>query len=134
MKSILIFCLMLLPLLSNAQEAYKGQYTNSELKLSLNLDLNNPMPIQDIEYEGDVCYGIFKGSLNGTWYFLRIEELIDMRAVVRAVSDSGIEAQTLELLFADDSVTIRQINSINIRGVKNGKYVKLPKKIILKKN
>jgi len=117
----------------NAQDLFKGDFHNNDLRIRLKINLYEKMPILDDEYEGDMCYGRLSGALNGSWYLLKIISIDEKKAIVRAVSDSGIEAQTLEMLVDDDSIVIRQTGETNIRGVKNSKYIKLPKKIVLSK-
>ena len=134
MKKLLIL-LMLLPLTSFAQQPFTGQYRNTDLRLRLKVNLYESFPIPDDEFEGDNCYGILEGSVNGSWFFMKILSNEGNKARVRAVSDSGIEAQTLDLIFNEEknSITIKQVDSTNIRGVKNSKYVKLPKNIVFNK-
>ncbi len=77
-----------------------------------------------------MCFGVLAGSTNGHWVILKVNDITDDKATVRAISDSGIEAQTLEIrLLKDNNIEIKQVSSTNIRGVKNSKYVKLPKPI-----
>ena len=81
----------------------------------------------------NLSFGVLEGALNGHWVFLKIESLDETVAVVRAVSDSGIEAQSLELKLTEEGIEIKQVKGANIRGVKNRKYVKLPKNISFKR-
>ena len=128
-KIILYFCLLILPLTATAQKPFQGKFVNSDFNLRLNLNLyesNIPQP----QFDDENCYGILAGSTNGHWVILKVNELDDTKAVVRAISDSGIEAQTLEIkLVKNNNIEIKQVGSVNIRGVKNSKYVKLPKPI-----
>ena len=64
---------------------------------------------------------------------MKIISIDDNKAEVRAVSDSGVEAQTLLMEAKDDNIAIKQVKDTNIRGVKNGKYTKLPKVIVFKR-
>ena len=129
MKKIVFFSMMFFPFLLNAQNPFEGKFINSEFNLRLNLNLyeaNIPQP----QFEDEMCFGVLAGSTNGHWVILKVNEIADNKATVRAVSDSGIEAQTLEIkLLKDGNLEIKQIGSTNIRGVKNSKYVKLPKPI-----
>ncbi len=131
MKKLLLLLLML-PLASFAQQPFEGNFRNNDLRLRLKINLYESFPIPDDEFEGDNCYGILEGAVNGSWFFMKIISNEDNKARVRAVSDSGIEAQTLDLTFDEEkkTITIRQVDSTNIRGVKNSKYVKLPKNIV----
>ncbi|MBR1465892.1 MAG: hypothetical protein IJ607_05965 [Bacteroidaceae bacterium] len=130
MKKLFFFLsLILMPLIMQAQNPFQGKFINSDFNLRLNLNLyeaNIPQP----QFDDEMCYGILAGSTNGHWVILKVNEIDESKATVRAISDSGIEAQTLEIkLLKDNSIEIKQVGSTNIRGVKNSKYVKLPKPI-----
>mgnify|MGYP007069841735 CR=1 FL=1 len=133
-KLVSLLLLFATSLIINAQQVFKGDFQNKDLKIRLKINLYEEMPILDDEYQGDICYGRLSGALNGSWYLMKIVNMDDNKAIVRAVSDSGIEAQTLEMTFEDNSIIVRQTGDTNIRGVKNSKYFKLPKKIVLTKN
>ena len=128
-KIFLLLQFVLLPLFVAAQSPFKGKFVNNDFNLRLNLNLyeaNIPQP----QFDDEMCYGVLAGSTNGHWVILKVNELDEEKATVRAISDSGIEAQTLEIkLLKDNSIEIKQVGSTNIRGVKNSKYVKLPKPI-----
>ena len=131
MKNFFLFCLLCFPCIIKAQKPFEGKFVNTEFNLRLNLNLyeaNIPQP----QFEDEMCYGVLAGSTNGHWVILKVNEISDNEATVRAISDSGIEAQTLEInLLKDNNIQIKQVGSTNIRGVKNSKYVKLPKPIPL---
>jgi hypothetical protein len=116
-----------------AQEKFKGNFTNDELKIKLALDLyENKIPVPGFEL--DSCYGYLQGNLNGNWIILKVKSIDDNKAVVRAVSEKGSDAQDLMLTFNENGfVVMRQKNEINIKGVKGRKYVKLPKDIVFEK-
>lgn len=124
-----ILSLILLPVCATAQNPFQGKFVNNDFNLRLNLNLyeaNIPQP----QFDDEMCYGILAGSTNGHWVILKVNEIDDDKASVRAVSDSGVEAQTLEIrLLKDNNIEIKQVGGTNIRGVKNSKYVKLPKPI-----
>ena len=49
-----------------AQDKFKGNFTNDELKIKLALNLyNDDIPVPGLEL--DSCYGYLQGSLNGVW-------------------------------------------------------------------
>ena len=129
MKKFIFFCMMCIPVLLNAQKPFEGKFVNTEFNLRLNLNLyeaNIPQP----QFDDEMCFGVLAGSTNGHWVILKVNDITDDKATVRAISDSGIEAQTLEIrLLKDNNIEIKQVSSTNIRGVKNSKYVKLPKPI-----
>ena len=111
---------------------FKGSFTNSEFKLNCFINLyNKVVPVPGAESEE--CYGYINGNTNGLWAILRVKEMKDGKAIVRAVSERGEDAQTLEIKSTDNGITIRQIDGANIKGVANSKYVKLPKLIELNK-
>ncbi|MCM1312013.1 MAG: hypothetical protein NC206_10900 [Bacteroides sp.] len=97
--------------------------------MKLNL-YDDSIPVPGLEL--DSCFGFLQGSINGTWAILKVVRLEDSRAEVRAVSDRGSDAQTLELKLTDEGVSMRQISDSNIKGVAGSKYVKLPKTLYLK--
>lgn len=132
MRQLILTISLLISTLGIAQEPFKGLYTNKELNLRLQINLYE-QNIAQPQFEDEMCYGILSGALNGRWIILKIMEKDDDKAVVRAVSDSGVEAQTLEIKIADETLEIRQTGSTNIRGVKNSKYTKLPKNIVFTK-
>ena len=129
MKKLLIVLMLLISLYSQAQTIFKGDFTNSELNLRLKINLYE-QNITQLQFDDDFCYGYLQGSINGSWVILKVISLDDNKAEVRAVSDSGVEAQTLMLQAKDNTIEIRQIKDTNIRGIKNGKYTKLPKVMV----
>jgi len=109
-----------------AQRPYEGFFYNSELNIRSQLNLYaDSIAVPGLDME--TCYGFLQGSLNGTWVILRVEELGDRRAVVRAVSDRGSDGQDLEITFSDQQLTVKLKGDVEMKGVKEGKYVKLPK-------
>ncbi len=133
MRHLFLVSTFLISLNSYPQGSFKGNYINKELNLRFDINLYEPS-IPQPQFEEDSCYGVLSGALNGRWVILKVTELEDDKAIVRAVSDSGVEAQTLEIKAVPDAIEIRQTGSTNIRGVKNSKYTKLPKTIILNRN
>jgi hypothetical protein len=128
-KLFFLISLLFLPFTIMAQNPFQGKFVNNDFNLRLNLNLyeaNIPQP----QFEDEMCYGVLAGATNGHWVILKVNEIDETKANVRAISDSGIEAQTLEIkLLKDNNIEIKQVGSTNIRGVKNSKYVKLPKPI-----
>ncbi len=130
-KSLTILFLFFCPLFIYAQRQFKGQFINEELKIRMKLNLyNDSIPIPGLEL--DSCFGFLQGSINGTWAILKVISIEDGRAEVRAVSDRGSDAQTLELTLTDEGIGVRQLNDNNIKGVAGRKYVKLPKTFYFK--
>lgn len=113
----------------NAQK-YKGHFLNEEMKIKMELNLyNDSIAVPGLDDER--CYGYLQGNLNSTWVFLKIISLDDEKAVVRAVSDNGGDAQSLEIKISDKTLTFRQIDEANIKTISGKKYVKLPKTVDL---
>ena len=70
---LLLGCMLVLPVTSElkAQEQFKGEYINEELKIKLKLNLfeaDIPVP----GFELDSCYGYLQGSINGSWLILKV--------------------------------------------------------------
>lgn len=129
MRYLFVFCMMIMPFTLFGQGQFKGKFVNSDFNLRLNLNLYEA-DIPQPQFDDELCFGVLAGSTNGHWIILKVNEVDEKKAVVRAVSDSGVEAQTLEMrLTNDNNMEIKQVGSVNIRGVKNSKYVKLPKPI-----
>lgn len=135
-RLLTIITVLTLALTCNAQETdstlFKGSFVNTELKINCLLNLyDQVIPVPGMEM--DQCYGYINGSLNGMWVILKVQKMEGKKAVVRAMSERGEDAQTIEIVSTDDGLTMRQIDGANIRGVANSKYVKLPKIISFKK-
>ena len=111
---------------------FKGSFINTELKLNCLLNLYKEV-ISVPGMEMDQCYGYINGSLNGMWVILKVQKIDGNKALVRAMSDRGDDAQTIEIIRTEDGLTMRQVDTANMRGVANNKYVKLPKIIPFKK-
>lgn len=123
---VILFLFFFCSLFVYAQRPFKGQFINEELKIRMKLNLyNDSIPVPGLEL--DSCFGFFQGSINGTWAILKVIKIEDNRAEVRAVSDRGSDAQTLELTLTDKGLGVRQLNDSNMKGVAGRKYVKLPK-------
>lgn len=115
-----------------AQDKFKGNFTNDELKIKLALNLyNDDIPVPGLEL--DSCYGYLQGSLNGVWIILKVASVDSNKAEVRAVSERGGDAQNLILSLSDGKIVVKQIQGANIKGIKGRKYVKLPREILFEK-
>ena len=127
MKHLLFaFVLMSVSVSACFAQKYKGHFINEELKFKMELNLyNDSILVPGMDYEH--CYGYMQGNLNSTWVFLKIISLEDEKAVVRAVSDNGGDAQSVEIKVSDEKLTFRQIDEANIKTISGKKYVKLPK-------
>lgn len=132
MKVLYVTLLFFLTLTANAQSPFEGNFKNEELNIRLKINLYEAN-IPQLQFDDETCYGYMQGSINGSWVILKIINIDDDTAEVRAVSDSGVDAQTLLIVAKEGNIEIKQMKDTNIRGVKNGKYTKLPKVIILKR-
>mgnify|MGYP006872981386 CR=1 FL=1 len=116
--------------LSPAQHPFEGKFENKELDVRAVLNLyESSLPVPGLEIES--CYGYVQGNINGMWVVLKVKELNGTRAVVRAVSERGSDAQDLLMETTAKGLSVRQVDGAYIKGVKNRKYVKLPKTFVL---
>ena len=101
MKTILSLTLALFTTsMAWAQRPFEGIYSSQELSIKAHVSLyRDTIPVPGLEM--DMCYGYLSGRINGTWVILKVKELDDDHALVRAASDRGADAQDL-LLKKDD--------------------------------
>lgn len=131
-RTLLSILAMLMTVVLFAQSPLNGTYYNRELniRLKLNLDASN-IPVPGLEV--DSCYGYLTGNINSMWVVLKVKKNEGNKAVVRAMCEKGDNAQDLELILDDDKLTVKQIDDTFIKGIKDRKYVKLPKPFTLTK-
>lgn len=131
-RTLLSILAMLMTVVLFAQSPLNGTYYNRELniRLKLNLDASN-IPVPGLEV--DSCYGYLTGNINSMWVVLKVKKNEGNKAVVRAMCEKGDNAQDLELILDDDKLTVKQIDDAFIKGIKDRKYVKLPKPFTLTK-
>lgn len=131
-RTLLSILAMLMTVVLFAQSPLNGTYYNRELniRLKLNLDASN-IPVPGLEV--DSCYGYMTGNINSMWVVLKVKKNEGNKAVVRAICEKGDNAQDLELILDDDKLTVKQIDDAFIKGIKDRKYVKLPKPFTLTK-
>ena len=112
---------------SKAQEAFKGVYRCDTLAATLTIDLTAPtISLPDLDF--DETYGYMKGQLNGTWVILKVKKTDKKKALVRMVSDIGIDAQDVELSLTDEgNLQLRLVGEQNMKAISQRKYVKMPK-------
>lgn len=131
-KLFLVGCMMLLPAVLSAQDAFKGKYKNTDFNFILRFDLTE----ENIDVPGleglEKCYGYFQGNLNGTWIILKVKKLEENKAVVRVACDRGNDAEDVELTVTENGLSLIQEDGC-IKTIKDNKYVKLPKVIELKR-
>jgi len=115
-----------------AQRVWQGFFTNTELNLRVQLNLYaDSIDVPGLDME--TCYGYLQGNINGTWVILRVKELTKTTALVRAVSERGSDGQDLEFELQGDDLYLRLKGDVELKGVKNGKYAKLPKPTVLER-
>ena len=133
-KMLLTWMLALLAITGWAQEQFTGMWQCEALKATLVINLvEKKIPLKD--FEGEDTYGYVKGELNGTWVILKVKEVKDSKALVRMVSDIGYDAQDVEFRLTDEqTMEMRLVGDQVMKTTENGKYVKMPKVVVFKKN
>lgn len=116
----------------SAQRTWEGYFTNTDLNLRVQLNLYaDSIDVPGLDME--TCYGYLQGNINGTWVILRVKEMSHTSALVRAVSERGSDGQDIEFTLDQGNLSIKLKGDIELKGVKNGKYVKLPKPFLLER-
>lgn len=130
-KITILFSFLVSVSYCNAQDKeMKGNYYNQDLHIMMKLSLDKKnIPVPGLEV--DSCYGYIHGNINGLWAILKVKSNNGAKAVVRAISERGADAQDLEIEAMEDAISVKMIDGTYIKGVANGKYVKLPKPMIL---
>ena len=119
-------------LTAHAQRPFEGFFTNSELDLRCQLNLYaDSIPVPGLEM--DNCYGYIQGKINGTWVILKIKELNEKTALVRAVSDRGSDGQDVRIELTEEGVSMRLVDENNMKAISGKKYVKMPKPFLLQR-
>ncbi len=131
-----LFCAVIASIIAisaSAQAEFNGNYSCKELNAVLILNLTEKnISLKDLDF--DETYGYMKGNLNGTWVVLKVKKADSKKALVRMVSDIGIDAQDVEFTRTKEGdLTMRLVDEQNIKTVAERKYVKLPKDIVFKK-
>ena len=116
-----------------AQEQFQGMWQCEALKATMVMNLlEKKIPLKD--FEGEDTYGYVKGELNGTWVILKVKEVKEKKAVVRMVSDIGYDAQDVELKLTEEGdIELRLLGEQVMKTTEKGKYVKMPKVSVFKK-
>ena len=129
-KGLLCILAMLSMTVAFAQSPLNGTYFNKELNIRMTLHLDEAnIPVPGLEL--DSCYGYIQGNINSMWVILKVKKNEGNKAVVRAMCEKGDNAQDLEIELKDDQLIMKQIDEAFIKGIKDRKYVKLPKQIIM---
>lgn len=135
MKRILLtLCVALATLSSWAQEQFQGLWQCETLQVTLLINLaEKNITLKD--FEGEETYGYLKGDLNGTWVILKVKEVKGQKALVRMVSDIGYDAQDVEFRLTEKgTMEMKLVGEQVMKTTEKGKYVKMPKVSIFKKN
>lgn len=116
-----------------AQEQFQGMWQCEALKATMVMNLlEKKIPLKD--FEGEDTYGYVKGELNGTWVMLKVKKLEEKKALVRMVSDIGYDAQDVELKLTEEGdIELRLLGEQVMKTTERGKYVKMPKVSVFKK-
>ena len=116
-----------------AQEQFQGMWQCEALKATMVMNLlEKKIPLKD--FEGEDTYGYVKGELNGTWVMLKVKKLEEKKALVRMVSDIGYDAQDVEFFLVDENTMEMRLQGEQVmKTTERGKYVKMPKVSVFKK-
>ena len=116
-----------------AQEQFQGMWQCEALKATMVMNLlEKKIPLKD--FEGEDTYGYVKGELNGTWVMLKVKKLEEKKAQVRMVSDIGYDAQDVEFCLVDENTMEMRLQGEQVmKTTERGKYVKMPKVSVFKK-
>lgn len=132
-KLFMIGMLALVTMSGWAQEQFQGMWQCEALKATMVMNLlEKKIPLKD--FEGEDTYGYVKGELNGTWVMLKVKKLEEKKALVRMVSDIGYDAQDVELKLTEEGdIELRLLGEQVMKTTEKGKYVKMPKVSVFKK-
>jgi hypothetical protein len=116
-----------------AQEEFQGMWQCEALKATLVINLaEKNITLKD--FEGEETYGYLKGDLNGTWVILKVKEVKGKKALVRMVSDIGYDAQDVEFRLTEEGTMEMSLKGDQVmKTTEKGKYVKMPKVAVFKK-
>ncbi len=134
MKKILFtLCMMLATASGWAQEQFQGMWQCEDLQATMVINLaEKNITLKD--FEGEETYGYVKGNFNGTWVILKVKKVEEKKALVRMVSDIGYDAQDVEFRLTEEgTMEMKLVGDQVMKTVANGKYVKMPKVAVFKK-
>lgn len=132
-KMLFTLCMMFAAASGWAQEQFQGMWQCEELRATMVINLaEKNITLKD--FEGEETYGYVKGNFNGTWVILKVKKVEEKKALVRMVSDIGYDAQDVEFRLTGEGVMeMRLVGDQVMKTVENGKYVKMPKVAVFKK-
>ena len=138
MKKIVFLLMMVLCTMnvhSQTTEPFKGKFVNDEYQIYLKLnayDQNITVPDQEIYGELPGYFGSKRDSRQ--WLVIECEIINDKTVELKVINDYGSEDFTARLTMnADGTYTMKHIDGSTYKIVVDSKYVKIPKKIELKK-
>ena len=130
-RIILFYCSVVLAACMLAETEYKGTFYNKEYHVRMKMNLEQmDIPVPGME-DLDSCYGYVQGKVNGAWIILKVKDKTNKKALVRAVSERGAEAQDMEIQMTEDGISVKLVGGTYMKGVEKNKYVKLPKPFVL---
>ena len=137
MKKIIIFAVMLLSgMVVSAQEdtAFKGKIVNDEYQVWIEMDFRQPaVMVPDQEIFGEVAGYLGARRDPRKWIFTEATMVDRKTASLTVINDYGSEDLVATLTLNDDGTyTLRQVSGSTIKIVVNGKWLKLPKKLVFK--
>lgn len=108
---------------------YEGKFENKEFGINLVLNLYEEV-IEVPGLELETCYGYFDGRINGKWLILKVKQMSEKYAVARVVSERGADAIDMKFIYSEGNIILEPEDANVMKGVKDRKYVKLPKKLL----
>ena len=134
-KSVIIMILMTCLSVVTYAQNLKGKYSNEEYNFYLFLDVDNPK----VKIPGDDLYGEMPGYFGAKgwelkWMIIECERVNEKKAEITVINDSGSE--DFQATLTEDSegnITMKHIDGSPFKSVINGKRVKVPKTVVLKK-
>ncbi len=119
-----------------SQEAFSGRLINDEYDVYLRIDFKK----QNITIPGQEIYGTMPGYLGKKnnsfcWPITTVKQQGNKEMLLTMVNDYGSEDLTATLSLQRDSTYIlKQVSGSTIKVPKNGKWQKLPKTLIFRRN
>ena len=135
-KIILVACLVMLTTGIQAQKNFRAYLYNNEYNVYLRINFYD----QDIIVPGQDLYGKLPGYLGKKynsfcWVITDCEVKDEQHAEMQLINDFGSEDLTATLTWLNDSTyELKQGAGSTIKVPKKGKWQKLPKTLILKKD
>ena len=135
-KILLAACLAMLATAIQAQKNFRAYLYNNEYNVYLRINFYD----QDISVPGQDLYGKLPGYLGKKynsfcWVITDCEEKDEQHAEMQLINDFGSEDLTATLTWLNDSTyELKQGAGSTIKVPNKGKWQKLPKTLILKKD